>query len=80
MTSMKEEVEKFKKENSNENFTVKEMIMYNVTQIKEMNDKLQTHLESSAATKAEVKILKRLTFFCLTAIAGLVGANIFQML
>ncbi len=80
MTSMKDAVEQFKRDNGNQDFTIKEMVMFNVTQIKEINDKISKHLESSAGTRAEVKLLKRLTFFCLTAIAGLVGANIFRML
>ena len=55
MTNMKEAVEKFKQDNGNQNFTLKEMIMYNVTKIDEMKEALSNHLVVAAEEDGKVR-------------------------
>ena len=55
MTSMKEAVEQFKKDNGNNNFTLKEMIMVNVTEIRAMRKELSDHLVFAAAEDGKMQ-------------------------
>jgi len=55
MTNIKEAIEQFKQDNGNQNFTLKEMIMYNVTKIDEMKNDLNTHLTTAAAEDGKLR-------------------------
>ena len=55
MTNMKDAVEKFKQENGNQNFTLKEMIILNNVKIDEMKEALTTHLVTAATDDGVVR-------------------------
>ena len=83
MTDMKEAVKQFKQENGNHSFTLKEMIMYNVTQINDLKEVVSTHLETAAAEdgklRGKVSILTKMVYGIWGVIGILIAAVISKM-
>lgn len=56
---MKSEIEKFKKENGNRNFTVKELLMYNISRTDRVYDKLAKGAGKIATNKTAIEGLQK---------------------
>jgi len=54
---MKKEIDEFKRQNGNMNYTLKEMIMYLVTRVDKIDDRLECGTGKIASTRATVKYL-----------------------
>ena len=59
MSMMKEEIENFKRKNGNENLSVKDLLMYNISRTDQIFDHLREGSSKIATNSANIKSLRR---------------------
>ena len=55
---IKDEIAAFKRQNGNANFTVKEMLMYTMSKVDKMNDKLEEGSGKIAVNRESITMIK----------------------